>query len=108
MNIATILKVLGIKIPPETAAQIEAIIPQIPAKVQGVLVLVNSAVQNFDARLAAIEANLIRVRDTQLIILEVLENGSGDTRPAGAGANQRAIESGNGTGSYGAGSHGSD
>lgn len=94
MNLGLLLKMLGVKVTPEQIAAIEAIIPQIPGKIQQTINVINAALQNFDARLRALEQN-------QLIILKQLEDirdggrnnsdDGGDIRPAGIGATERAI-----------------
>lgn len=91
MNLGAILKMLGIKIPPETLKQIEEMIPQVPRIVQQTIATVNFSLKSYDERLKVIE-------ETQLKILEKLDERDSDTRPAGIGATQRALESGfNGT-----------
>ena len=90
MNLSFIMRALGIKITPEQCAQIEAIIPQIPAKIQEIVIAVNGSLRNFDERLKIIEA-------TQRVIVEVLcdvrrklDDSDGDNaRPAGRGDNER-------------------
>lgn len=56
-----LLKAFGINVPPETVAQIEALIPQIPSHLQQATRVINSTIQNFDKRLAAIETRLDRM-----------------------------------------------
>lgn len=88
MNLGMLLKMLGVKISPEDLAKVEAIIPQIPARAQQLIAFAN----NLDARLKSVERK-------QVEILEALHGSDSDTRPAGAGATQRAIEHGtNGAG----------
>ena len=83
MDLGTILKVLGVKIPPETIKQIEAMAPQIPGRVVQAIAVINS----FDARLARMEEALERI--------EVYVGSSDDiNRPAGVGATQRALAAG--------------
>jgi hypothetical protein len=97
MNLGGILKMLGIKISPETTAQIEAVIPQIPTIVQQGIATVNGAVQNFDQRLKALEAASKTNTELLVKILEAQYERNSDIRPAGVGATQqRALESGNG------------
>jgi hypothetical protein len=95
MNFGALLKMLGIKVPPETVAQIEVILPQLPAKIQGVIGLVNLAVQNFDARLRSMEQSQAAQLAILVKILEEFENGRNDSdsefRPAGTGLNGRSI-----------------
>lgn len=71
--IQAVLKGLGIKIPPETIAAIEALAPQIPSMVQKFLQIFDANVREFDARLKAIEQNQIK-------ILEGLNGNRIDTR----------------------------
>jgi hypothetical protein len=90
MNLGAILKMLGIKVPPEVVGQIEAILPKLPAIIQQSIATINGALRTYDERLTNIE-------QTQLRILEELQNVNSSERPAGIGATQRAFESGNGT-----------
>ena len=112
MKLDLILKMLGVKVAPETVAQIEAVLPQLPSKIQGVIALVNAAVQNFDERIKDIEFNqrsaYEEMQRRDRILTDWLEgrlNGlesqlgriedgrtdsGGDTRPAGTGATERA------------------
>jgi len=69
MNLATILKMLGVKIPPDKMAAIEAFIPQIPVKGQQVIDGVNFALKNFDERLRALEVEARWQRRAMLAIL---------------------------------------
>ncbi len=55
MGIQMLLKALGVNITPEQAAMVEALIPQIPAKLNQVVVSVNSSMENFDQRLKTLE-----------------------------------------------------
>lgn len=59
MNLKSILKMLGIKIPDETMRQIEVLIPQLPQKVNELIAMNSAAVKNFDERLARIEDQLV-------------------------------------------------
>jgi len=93
MNLGGILKMLGVKISPQTTAQIEAVIPQIPSIVQQGIATVNGAVQNFDQRLKALEAASKTNTELLLKILEVQNERDSDIRPAGTGATQRSLES---------------
>ena len=77
---------LGIKVPPETIGQIEAILPRVPAIVQQSIASINGALRVYDERLARIEA-------TQLRILEKLDEHNSSERPAGIGATQQRLES---------------
>ena len=105
MNLGLLLKMLGVKVTPEQIAAIEAIIPQIPGKIQQTINVINAALQNFDERLQILEDRQLKHRDwleNRLMILEyrLLEEYAGrndgdegsDIRPAGIGATQRAIE----------------
>jgi hypothetical protein len=69
MNLATILKMLGVKIPPDKMAALEAFIPQIPMKGQQVIDGVNFALKNFDERLKALEVEARWQRRAMLAIL---------------------------------------
>jgi hypothetical protein len=55
MNLGAILKMLGVKISPETLAQIEALIPQVPAKANELISANMAAIKNFDERLRTLE-----------------------------------------------------
>lgn len=68
-GLALMLKALGIKITPEVLAQIEALLPQIPAKINAVLQFLREFVQRFDTRsddqterLKRIELELLELR----------------------------------------------
>ena len=94
MKLDLILKMLGVKVAPETVAQIEAVLPQLPSKIQEVIAMVNTAIQQGDKRLWILEEQMKLIRVSQEIILEAVLNGrtdsGGDTRPAGIGATERA------------------
>jgi hypothetical protein len=103
MNLGLLLKMLGVKIAPEQIAQIEALLPQLPGKLQEIIGVVNSSLQNVDHRLRAIEAQImllntaITAQNEFLIKLVEVQNGGrpygdndGDARPAGIGATERA------------------
>ena len=72
MNFGLIAKMLGLKLTPEQIAQVDAIVPQIPGKLQECVALINT----FDARLKALS-------DGQAKILEVLNgrNNGGGSNP---------------------------
>jgi hypothetical protein len=72
---------LGVKVPPEHIAAAEKLIPQLPALASAVIQKVNE----FGERQARIEAALERIEALYV-------NGDSDTRPAGTGATQSAIE----------------
>ena len=89
MNLGIILKMLGVKFAPEHVARIEEMIPQVPAKVNQAIAVMNGALRNFDDRLKAIE-------NKQIEILEVLRGqrtiGSGEygeNRDRGTGSGDR-------------------
>lgn len=91
MNFVAILKMLGIKLAPETAAQIQAMIPQIPGKVNELIKANAAAIKNFDERLSRIEA-----------ALERLEHGP---RHDGGNSNYKRIGAGTGSAGDGAGTN---
>lgn len=104
MNLASILKMLGIKVPPEHIKAAEELIPKLPALVKGSVDAINSTMGKFDERLKALETEAKWQREAMLHLLakmnEVSLNGGrndsdgGDTRPAGIGATQRGVERG--------------
>jgi hypothetical protein len=97
MNLAFVLKALGIKIAPEQISMIEAVIPQLPAKAVEVVGVVNRALVNFDQRLAALEENQRNLMMVCLQLLEVINVGpdSGDTAiPAGTGEHAVSVING--------------
>ena len=52
------LKALGLEITSEHIAMLQALIPQLPAKINEVAQAINAALANFDSRLRVIEARL--------------------------------------------------
>lgn len=71
------LKALGVEITPEQIAMIQAIIPQIPGKINEAAEIINRTLQNFDARLRAIETELKEIRKGTAYEY----TGGSDTRP---------------------------
>ena len=73
------LKALGLEIAPEHLAMLQALIPQLPAKINEVVQGINAALANFDARLRALEleakAYRIELSNELAAIREVL-NGN--------------------------------
>jgi hypothetical protein len=57
-GLAMMLKALGIEIPEEQLVMIQAMLPQLPAKLNEASQAINAALLNFDARLKAIEMRL--------------------------------------------------
>ncbi len=94
MNLGLLLKMLGVKVTPEQVAMIEAIIPQVPGKIQQIVTVINGSLHNFDQRLRALEENQRALMTVCIRLLEVINAGSdssGDTAlPAGSGATERA------------------
>ncbi len=94
MNLGLLLKMLGVKVTPEQVAMIEAIIPQVPGKIQQIVAVVNGSLQNFDMRLRALEENQRALMTICIRLLEVINAGSGSssdtTISAGIGATERA------------------
>ncbi len=93
MNLGLLLKMLGVKVTPEQVAMIEAIIPQVPGKIQQVVTVINGSLQNFDHRLRALETQESLNAACLVRILEILEHGRNDndnTLSAGTGATERA------------------
>lgn len=61
-GILILLKALGIEITPEQVAMVQGLIPQLPARLNQMFTLVNSAAQNFDERLRANEDETRKLR----------------------------------------------
>ena len=78
MNLAIILKALGVKIAPESAAQIQALIPQIPGKVNELIKYNVDAVKRLDERLEGIERRQHLIMDALNQIKEQLSDGKRD------------------------------
>lgn len=74
-GLAMMLKGLGINISPEHIKAAEEIIPQLPARLNQAVVIINGAINNFDQRLQALEKQNAE-------ILEILrsQNGTGRNR----------------------------
>ena len=92
MNLGTILKMLGVSVPPDTVKKIEEFIPQVPARANQLIGVVNGTLQNFDARLVKLERMLQLMEAQQREILEVLKKNDPDA--AGIGHTQLALERG--------------
>ena len=60
--LSIVLKSFGVTVTPEQVKAVEDLIPQLPAKVNEIVGIFNSALQNFDARLQAVEAQLVELR----------------------------------------------
>jgi len=76
MALGSIFKMLGVKVPPATVAQIEALIPQIPTKANELIAANMAAIKNFDDRLQVLEGLAEQHRLTlQMILEEVQKNG---------------------------------
>jgi cystathionine beta-lyase family protein involved in aluminum resistance len=82
VSLSPILKMLGIKVTEQDVANVEALIPQIPAKATEIVVFVNNAVTNFHQRLEALEKT--EAMNAQKIdkILEYIQNGRTDSSSA--------------------------
>lgn len=78
------LKAFGVKISDEDIAQVEILLPQLPARVQQAITVMNAAVQMYDYRLSRIEAAL------NIPPLERIEQ-NGRTEYYGNGDTQRSI-----------------
>jgi len=94
MNLASILKMFGVKISPEQVKKLEELAPQIPAIVAEVVRKVDAHISHTDMRLSAIEGRLERIEHG------IERNDSdGGIIPAGIGATERALAGdNNGTG----------
>ena len=86
MNLASILKMFGVKISPEQVKKLEEVIPRIPAIVAEVVCKVDSHIAHTDMRLMAIEARLERIEHG----LE-RNDSDGGILPAGTGATEREL-----------------
>ncbi len=67
--LTNILKALGVKITPETLAQIEALLPQIPEKVNALIAWNRQALQTFHTALVT----LVGEQQKQTAIMQRLE-----------------------------------
>lgn len=97
MNLATILKFLGVKVTSEQIAQLEIVIPQIPARAVEIIKYVNLSVSNFESRLGVLEQGQNRIihgQELLLLSLKKLEERGDNVRDAGVGANQDLLEAG--------------
>lgn len=74
MNLGTILKMLGIKLPPDKLAQIEAMLPQIPGKVNEIITANAAAIKRYDEKLEGIERRQHLIMDSLNTIREELSN----------------------------------
>ena len=113
------LKALGLEIAPEHLAMLQALIPQLPAKINEVVQGINAALANFDARLRALEIAVKAISEVYNVsteghmvrlaaIEEVLKNGntsgvSDTARPASGRRSGRASAGNGGTGISGSG-----
>ncbi len=97
VSISPILKMLGIKVSEQDIANVEALIPQIPAKASEIVIFVNNAVTNFHERLVALEKG-------QQEILKELRNGrtESESRPTDSisGSEPGTRPNGNGSGQH--------
>lgn len=75
MNLGTILKMLGIKLPPDKLAQIEAMLPQVPAKINEVLKANQAAIVRYDEKLDGIERRQLIILDRLALIQKELADG---------------------------------
>lgn len=75
MNLGTVLKMLGVEISPTVLGQIEALIPQIPAKANELIAANMAAIKQFDDRLRAIEATQQQLLGQQDFITRSLRDG---------------------------------
>lgn len=97
MSLALIMKALGVKIPPETLAQVERIIPQIPARANQAIQLINAAVQQADQRARALEARMQILEDkidalVNLLVRDAVRRSAGNSgRIADAGGSDRGL-----------------
>jgi hypothetical protein len=104
MNLTAILRVLGVKITPEQIAQLEAIIPQIPARSKAIIEAVNQMIERNDAKMDAIvqQQQAIRAKfdfmsqallDIQSCLDVIVAQTNDDVvRSAGAGGTGKLLE----------------
>jgi len=88
INLRPILKMLGVEVSAEHCKALQEIIPEIPAKLQQAVAVINGGLKNFDDRLRAIEARqetISRDLGQILMILTMREVGKNESkRTAGA------------------------
>ena len=76
MNLTTILKMLGVKVSPEIVAQLQALIPQIPAKANELISANMAALKSFDERLTKIEELQLQILGQQDFLCRAMrQNG---------------------------------
>jgi hypothetical protein len=104
MNLTAILRVLGVKITPEQIAQLEVIIPQIPARSKAIIEAVNQMIERNDAKMDAIvqQQQAIRAKfdfmsqallDIQNCLDVIVAQTNDDVvRSAGAGGTGKLLE----------------
>jgi len=80
MQLTTILKMIGVEVTEETLEMLQALIPQLPAKVNEVVTAINLTLQNFDARLNALEQSQLQQNELLHLLVEELrlQNGTGN------------------------------
>ena len=92
-----ILKAIGLDLTPENLAMLQAVITQLPAKINEAGAAINAALQNFDMRLKAIEASQ---QALELLIVElghrvdVLQGFTRSSAVSTADAMQKILEQG--------------
>lgn len=68
--LSALLKAFGVKANPEHIAQIEAIIPQVPAKAEQIIVAVNTAITGADERLSGLERRMDQLERGIALLVE--------------------------------------
>ena len=99
-NLGVIMKAVGVKIAPDKLAQIEAMIPQIPAKVNELINFNAAAVRRYDEKLEEIHQKQILLAGQLNQIKEMIADGqrSRDLQRTGV----TVFECGDGSGTNGA------
>lgn len=97
MNLVKILQMFGVNVKPEHIKAAEELIPKLPGLVEQTVSRIDSGMNNFDQRIKTLET---RAEESRFLLAEILQevrlgrHDDSDTRPAGAGATQLAIERG--------------
>lgn len=70
-----LLGALGIKVPPETVAQIEMMLPQVPGILMNSVKVVNETLANLNARQLAVEERLQQLTEAVERLIQENKNG---------------------------------
>lgn len=69
-GVQIMLKSLGISISDENIKMVETLVPQLPAKIQEAVTVINASLKNFDARLAVLESQTALINSKLDAIME--------------------------------------